>query len=39
MRPPRWLKVGDMVWMEAAGSGYLENRAVPEPGGTMGFIG
>jgi 2-keto-4-pentenoate hydratase/2-oxohepta-3-ene-1,7-dioic acid hydratase in catechol pathway len=39
MKPPRWLKVGDVVRMEVDGIGYLENRVVPEPPGTMGFIG
>ena len=39
MQPPRWLKVGDVVRMEVDGIGYLENRVVPEPPGTMGFIG
>ena len=39
MQPPRWLKVGDVVRMEGDGIGYLENRVVPEPPGTMGFIG
>ena len=38
MQPPRWLKVGDVVRMEVEGIGYLENRVVPEPPGTMGFI-
>jgi hypothetical protein len=27
------------VRMEVDGIGYLENRVVPEPPGTMGFIG
>jgi 2-keto-4-pentenoate hydratase/2-oxohepta-3-ene-1,7-dioic acid hydratase in catechol pathway len=39
MQPPQWLKVGDVVRMEVEGIGYLENRVVPEPPGTMGFIG
>src|SRR5215471_14323871 len=39
MQPPRWLQVGDVVRMEVEGIGYLENRVVPEPPGTMGFIG
>lgn len=39
MQPPRWLRVGDVVRMEVEGLGYLENRVVPEPPGTMGFIG
>jgi 2-keto-4-pentenoate hydratase/2-oxohepta-3-ene-1,7-dioic acid hydratase in catechol pathway len=39
MKSPRWLKVGDVVLMEVDGIGYLENRVVPEPQGTMGFIG
>ena len=39
VKPPRWLKVGDVVRMEVDGIGYLENRVVPEPPGTMGFIG
>jgi 2-keto-4-pentenoate hydratase/2-oxohepta-3-ene-1,7-dioic acid hydratase in catechol pathway len=37
-RRSRWLKVGDVVRMEVEGIGYLENRVVPEPPGTMGFI-
>jgi 2-keto-4-pentenoate hydratase/2-oxohepta-3-ene-1,7-dioic acid hydratase in catechol pathway len=39
MQPPQWLKVGDVVRMEVEGIGCLENRVVPEPPGTMGFIG
>jgi 2-keto-4-pentenoate hydratase/2-oxohepta-3-ene-1,7-dioic acid hydratase in catechol pathway len=39
MQPPQWLKVGDVVRMEVEDIGYLENRVVPEPPGTMGFIG
>ncbi len=33
------LEPGDVVRMEVEGIGYLENRVVPEPPGTMGFIG
>jgi 2-keto-4-pentenoate hydratase/2-oxohepta-3-ene-1,7-dioic acid hydratase in catechol pathway len=39
MQPPQWLKVGDVVRMEVERIGYLENRVVLEPPGTMGFIG
>ena len=39
LQPPRWLQVGDVVRMEVEGIGYLENRVVPEPPGTMGCIG
>jgi 2-keto-4-pentenoate hydratase/2-oxohepta-3-ene-1,7-dioic acid hydratase in catechol pathway len=39
LRPPRWLQVGDVVRLAVEGIGYLENRVVPEPSGTMGFIG
>jgi hypothetical protein len=31
--------VGDVVRMEVDPTGHLENRVVPEPPGTMGFIG
>ena len=31
MRPPRYLKVGDVCRVEIEGIGYIENRVVPEP--------
>ena len=30
-KPPRWLRVGDVVRTERQGIGHLENRVVPEP--------
>ena len=30
-KPPRWLRVGDVVRTEIQGIGHLENRVVPEP--------
>jgi 2-keto-4-pentenoate hydratase/2-oxohepta-3-ene-1,7-dioic acid hydratase in catechol pathway len=34
MRPPKWLKVGDVVRIEIERVGVLENRVVEEPPGT-----
>jgi 2-keto-4-pentenoate hydratase/2-oxohepta-3-ene-1,7-dioic acid hydratase in catechol pathway len=31
MRPPRYLKVGDVCRVEIEGIGYIQNRVVPEP--------
>jgi 2-keto-4-pentenoate hydratase/2-oxohepta-3-ene-1,7-dioic acid hydratase in catechol pathway len=32
MRPPKYLKAGDVCRIEIEGIGYIENRVVPEPG-------
>ncbi len=34
MRPPRFLTAGDVVRIEVAGLGHLENRVIPEPDDT-----
>jgi 2-keto-4-pentenoate hydratase/2-oxohepta-3-ene-1,7-dioic acid hydratase in catechol pathway len=34
MKPPRWLKTGDVVRIEIERIGYIENRVIEEPAGT-----
>jgi 2-keto-4-pentenoate hydratase/2-oxohepta-3-ene-1,7-dioic acid hydratase in catechol pathway len=34
MKPPRWLKTGDVVRIEIARIGYIENRVIDEPAST-----
>jgi 2-keto-4-pentenoate hydratase/2-oxohepta-3-ene-1,7-dioic acid hydratase in catechol pathway len=31
MRPPRYLKVGDVCRVEVEGIGFIENRVIAEP--------
>jgi 2-keto-4-pentenoate hydratase/2-oxohepta-3-ene-1,7-dioic acid hydratase in catechol pathway len=35
MKPPRWLKAGDVVRVEIDGIGYIENRVIDEPPETV----
>jgi 2-keto-4-pentenoate hydratase/2-oxohepta-3-ene-1,7-dioic acid hydratase in catechol pathway len=37
MKPPRLLKVGDVVRVEIDGLGFLQNEVVPEPEETARF--
>ena len=39
MKPPRLLKVGDLVRVEIEGLGALENRVIAEPDTALGFEG
>ena len=35
MKPPRWLKAGDVVRIEIEKIGHIENRVIEEPAGTV----
>jgi 2-keto-4-pentenoate hydratase/2-oxohepta-3-ene-1,7-dioic acid hydratase in catechol pathway len=35
MKPPRWLKAGDVVRIEIERIGHIENRVIEEPVTTM----
>jgi 2-keto-4-pentenoate hydratase/2-oxohepta-3-ene-1,7-dioic acid hydratase in catechol pathway len=35
MKPPRWLVPGDVVRVEIAGVGAIENRVIAEPADTV----
>ena len=34
MKPPRWLKAGDVVRIEIERIGHIENRVIDEPAST-----
>jgi 2-keto-4-pentenoate hydratase/2-oxohepta-3-ene-1,7-dioic acid hydratase in catechol pathway len=35
MKPPKWLKAGDVVRIEVERIGYIENRVIDEPAETV----
>ena len=35
MKPPKWLKTGDVVRIEVEKIGYIENRVIDEPADTV----
>jgi 2-keto-4-pentenoate hydratase/2-oxohepta-3-ene-1,7-dioic acid hydratase in catechol pathway len=37
MKPPKWLKAGDVVRIEIERIGHIEHRVIPEPAETARF--